>query len=291
MNGTLLDQVLAPGGLAVVFQPVLEYNASGWKLLALEGLVRGPLGTNLHSADVLFAYARRRRAEAELDRTCASTILREAARFGPGLRLNVNVHGLTLERDRGFVGFLADRLAETSFDARRLTLEIVEHSASAGGPGFAAALGSLRELGVKIALDDIGLGQSNYRMLLDVRPDFLKIDRYLVAGCSTDSCRRAIVNSIGHLASSLGARAVAEGVETVADLRTVLDDGIGSFQGFLLACPASAADLGCCDDIKTAVSGLPVRPGSKWAGLTDWLGVVRSNGRPPRGKARAIFAA
>jgi EAL domain-containing protein (putative c-di-GMP-specific phosphodiesterase class I) len=288
-TATLLDRVVAPGGLAVFFQPVLDFDASGWHLLALEALVRGPEGTNLRPAEVLFAYVRRKGAETEVDRACATAILAEASRFGPDLRLNMNVHGVTLERDPGFVRFLAERLATVAFDPHRLTMEIVENSASAGGPGFIAALADLRELGVRIALDDIGLGHSNYRMVLEVRPDFLKIDRYLVSGCSVDPCRRAIVGSIGHLAERLGARAVAEGIETARDLRAVLSDGISSIQGFLLSGPGTAEGFGGMEGLRRAVRNLPMATGEAWSEDASWLS--QAAGRDAATRHTAIHAA
>ena len=95
-------------------------------------------------------------------------------------------------------------------------VEIVEHAPPLDVPGFRRALAELREAGLTIALDDVGLGQSNYKMILDVRPDIYKLDRYLVAGAWNDPYRQVILDSLARMVRRLEARAVAEGVEDTA---------------------------------------------------------------------------
>jgi EAL domain-containing protein (putative c-di-GMP-specific phosphodiesterase class I) len=133
--------------------------------------------------------------------------------------------------------------AEHGIDLARLTIEIVEHTHYEDGPAFAQALQCIRSLGPRIALDDVGLGHSNYRRMLDADADFLKIDRYLVHGSGNDPHRRAVVESIAQLARRLGAQAIAEGVETADDLHSLKDSGIDLAQGYLLGRPMTADEL------------------------------------------------
>lgn len=242
-EATLLDRILSPEGLSVVFQPIFQRHRTGWRLHALEGLVRGPRGTNMERADVLFEYVRRKHEETTLDRECIARIL-TAARDLPGApRLSVNVHASTLGRDGGFLCFLKTALEKTGIPPARLIIEIVEHSPYWDGEHFVRVLQGLREIGVQIALDDVGLGHSNYRMILECRPDYLKVDRYLVEGANADFYRRALLRSIADLAGSFGAHAVAEGVGSYDDLGTVLAEGFSLVQGFLLSKPMPASAL------------------------------------------------
>ena len=121
-------------------------------------------------------------------------------------------------------------------------IEIVEHAPPWDVTGFRNGLEGLRDIGARIALDDIGMGHANYRMILECRPDYFKIDRYFVAGSHGDFHRRAVLASVAELARPFGARVVAEGVEAPADLETVRGLGIDLAQGFLFgpALPASA---------------------------------------------------
>jgi EAL domain-containing protein (putative c-di-GMP-specific phosphodiesterase class I) len=242
-DGTLLDTLLEPGRLSVVFQPIFEVGQARLQLHGLECLIRGPRGTNAERPNVLFEYVRRKRAEAAVDRACVRAALAEAALLPGEPTLNVNVHASTLARDVGFAGFLLERAAEAAIAARRLVLEIVEHAPPLDVPGFRRALAELREAGLTIALDDVGLGQSNYKMILDVRPDIYKLDRYLVSGAWNDPYRQVILDSLARMVRRLEARAVAEGVEDRNELVAVEAAGIDLVQGFLFARPLPRAEL------------------------------------------------
>ena len=89
-------------------------------------------------------------------------------------------------------------------------------------------------------LDDIGLGQSNYLMMLECKPDYFKIDRHFVTECHRDFHRRAVLRSIAALALQFGSQVIAEGVETMADLETVNATGISLVQGWLFGRPRPA---------------------------------------------------
>lgn len=242
-DATLLDTLLEPGRLAVVFQPIFEVGAGRTKLHGLECLIRGPKGTNAERPAVLFEYVRRKRAEAAIDRACVGTVLLEATELPAAPTLNLNVHASTLGRDVGFPAFLLDRASALAIAPGRLVVEIVEHSPPMDVPAFRRALAELREAGVTIALDDVGLGQSNYKMILDVRPDIYKLDRYLVAGAWNDPYRQVILDSLARMVRRLEARAVAEGVEDAHELVAVEAAGIDLVQGFLLARPLPRAEL------------------------------------------------
>ena len=239
----LLERILAPEGLAVVFQPVVELGGGAMRLHGLECLSRGPRASNAARADVMFEYVRRKRMESPVDRACILVALREAARLPGAPALSLNVHASTLGRDRDFAAFLAVAAERHDVDPARLTVEIVEHTQSWDGVTFDGALRALRAMGVRIALDDVGLGHSNYRMMLDAQPDYLKVDRYFVHGARGDAQRRAVLDSIAQLAAKLGARTVGEGVEDAADLGTLREFGIDLAQGNLLARPLAADAL------------------------------------------------
>ena len=239
----LLDTILEPGGLSVHFQPIIELRAQTTGLHAVEALMRGPKGTNLESADVLFDYVRRKREETLVDRACVKAAL-EAARDLPGLpRLSLNVHASTLGRDPEFLVFLGDVADVNAISLRDVTVEIVEHAPPWDGRSFMSALEGLRRIGVSIGLDDVGLGQSNFRMILDCRPDYFKIDRYFALGCAQDPYRQAVLESIHELARRFGGRVVAEGVERAADLDAIRAIGIDLVQGYLFSPALTVAGL------------------------------------------------
>ena len=244
MNDRLLiDRLLEPGALEVRFQPVYEVKGTALRTDYVECLIRGPRGTSVEQPDVLFEYARKKNREAEVDRACIVAILEEARSLSTELRLGLNVHASTLARDPEFLPFLSDVATSTGTAIERLVIEIVEHAPPWDVTAFRTALEGLRDVGVSIALDDIGLGQSNFLMILECRPSYMKIDRHFVHGATNDFHRQAVLSCLAHLAGPFSARIVAEGVETEDDLATVRANGIGLVQGYLFGQPCSAADL------------------------------------------------
>lgn len=244
LNGlSVLEAVLTPGALTVLFQPVVEQHGSLFRLASVESLVRGPRGSTVESAGVLFDYVRRKRAELQMDRACVTAVCRAAERLPAGLELSINVHAATLANDEGFLPFLVETAREHDLAPGRITVEIVEHAPQWAGGALPRVLVALREAGLKVALDDIGLGQSNYRMILDCRPDSFKIDAYFVRDAHRDYYRQAVLESVAGLAAKFGAVVVAEGVETWPDLEAAGAAGIRRFQGYFFAHPLPAADL------------------------------------------------
>jgi EAL domain-containing protein (putative c-di-GMP-specific phosphodiesterase class I) len=250
MKYTLLEQIMGAGGISVLFQPIYAMNGGSASVFALEALARGPKGSNAETADVLFEYVRRKGKEVDVDRTCVAAVLAAAATINIPMRgevaqpaISINVHAATLEQDDDFAHFLVDTCALHGIDVSRLILEIVEQQQYWDDARFFRTMDALRAAGVRIALDDIGLGYSNYRTLIEVRPDFYKIDRYFVTGSKEKDNARAAIESIVLLANRLGGRAIAEGIESGDDLESVRGLGIDLVQGFHLAVPQPASAL------------------------------------------------
>lgn len=240
-DATLLDLVLTPGQLTPVFQPIVRTRDGS--TFGFEGLTRGPEGTNLHAADVLFEYVRRKHEESPVDRACVAAILAAAPQLPQTALLNLNVHASTLGRDAGFVRFVLDEADRRAIAHERLVIEIVEHTPFWDGDRFLRALEALRLAGAAIALDDVGLGHSNYRMILESHPAYFKLDRFLVQGIAADRYRQAVVRSLVQLAEAFSGAVIAEGVETPDDLAVIGELGIDLAQGYLFARPAAAAEF------------------------------------------------
>jgi EAL domain-containing protein (putative c-di-GMP-specific phosphodiesterase class I) len=239
----LIDTFLEPGQLLPVFQPIVDVASGEARVHGLECLTRGAPGTRFESAEVMFEYVRYKAAEPRIDRACIAAAFGAARVFPPGVRLSANVHAATLARDPSFPHALEAMVASCGVDPRRLTLEITEHSAPWMTPTFFRTLAHVRQQGVAIALDDVGLGHSNFKMMVDVRPEVLKVDRYFVHGARHDDFRRAIIDAVVHLAERVGAQVVAEGVGDEDDLEAVRASGVTLIQGFYFARPAPAESL------------------------------------------------
>jgi EAL domain-containing protein (putative c-di-GMP-specific phosphodiesterase class I) len=240
---SLMERILEPGALSVRFQPVFEVHHHVTVVHYVECLIRGPQGTSVESPEILFEYARKKNREAAVDRQCLSVILHATRDLPSHVRLGLNVHASSLALDPGFVDFLAAEARKFDIHTDRLVVEIVEHAPAWDIEAFRGSLEHLRDLGMSIALDDIGLGHSNFMMVIECRPNYFKLDRYFVRGARTDVYRQAVLSSVAQLALPFGARVVAEGVETEADLEAIRQAGINLAQGYLFGQPTNEAGL------------------------------------------------
>ena len=127
-------------------------------------------------------------------------------------------------------------------DPATLTAEITESTAMLDSGLADTVLHELRALGLNLALDDFGAGYSSLDRVRRLPFNVLKIDRSFMREIPGNDGARAIVTSVVSLARSLGIKAVAEGVETAAQLDFVVDLGCPYAQGFLLARPMPAAE-------------------------------------------------
>jgi len=92
--------------------------------------------------------------------------------------------------------------------------------------------------GAKLVIDDFGAGYSNLRRVVDLRPSVVKVDRSIVRGLDTNSRQRVLFRHLVNMCNELGARVVAEGIETLDELKAVRDGGADYGQGYFMARPS-----------------------------------------------------
>ncbi len=170
----------------------------------------------------------------------------EAAAWPNGVKVAVNVSPIQF-RNPSLVPAVQAALARSGLPAARLELEITESVLMADSEATLATLHQLRELGVRISMDDFGTGFSSLGYLRSFPFDKIKIDqsfvRDLTALGSSGGNAQAIIRAIAGLGSNLGMRITAEGVETAAQLDHVRREGCSEVQGYLLSRPAPAGEV------------------------------------------------
>jgi len=159
--------------------------------------------------------------------------------------LRINVSPAQLVTD-GFVGLVAATLDEFVLDARAVCLEITEHVVVKDIDTTHKTLAGLKEIGVQVAIDDFGTGYSALTYLKSLPVDALKIDKEFVRDLGTDAAYSdlAILKQVVALADAFGLDVIAEGVETAAAARALLDLGCYRAQGFLLSRPLGRDAMG-----------------------------------------------
>ncbi len=183
-------------------------------------------------------------------RTLGEWVLRQACRdfkhwhkLRPDtLKLSVNISPRQFEDSR-FVAMVIRVLHETGMDPHCLMLEMTEtapiHDLVAG----LKTINELRRLGIKLALDDFGTGYSSLTLLQQLPIDLIKLDQTFVQRLDQDPRSQIIVKSTIDLAQSLGIPLIAEGVETIAQLEILWQQGCYLVQGFLWSPAVPAIDI------------------------------------------------
>lgn len=229
----------ALGRLWVAFQPIVR--ASDRSVLGHEALLRtdepslpGP-GHILEAAEKLDQLDR-------LGRIVRSLALESLETASGRDLLFLNLHPRDL-RDP----LLWDPASPLSRVADRVVLEITERASLGDIEEVRARIARLRELGYRIALDDLGAGYAGFKSLALLEPDIVKLDMTLVRGIEASPFKRRLVGSMLGLCRDMGLAIVAEGVETFAERDTLLELGCDLFQGHLFGRPERTFSEPCWD--------------------------------------------
>jgi PAS domain S-box-containing protein len=206
-----------------VFQPIFQLDGS--VLVGYEALTRFDDG---RAPDLVFAQAEAIGLGEEMEVATLEAAFAAGPDMSAGLSLSVNVSpGLIAS------GRLEDVLP-THRD--RLILEVTEHAQISDYPAIRTAVDSLAP--ARLAVDDAGAGFASLRHIIELAPDFVKLDIGLVRGIDQDPVRQGMVAGIAYFVVRTGRSIIAEGIETKEELATLRSLGIEFGQGFLLGRPA-----------------------------------------------------
>ena len=215
-----------PGAITAVVQPVVR--PADMEIVGYEALARmsvQPRRPPDQWLEIAAAFDLRR----QLELAC----LRAAADLGAppeGRTLFVNAGPSTLAHPEALE--LRDSLSA------RLVVEVTEQEAVDDYEFLRRCLGKWLAKGVRLAVDDAGAGYSSLRHVVELSPDYLKLDRELVRGIDEDPTRQALMRAVVAFAREVGTSVIAEGVETQGELGALRDAHVHLVQGYLLARPA-----------------------------------------------------
>lgn len=230
-----LAEVLRTGAIRVLLQPIVSTAAR--TVMGLEALVRGPSNSWLHSPLNLFATARRCGMQLDLEYLCIRSALACYGERQLDARLFLNISPETIYADPGFCERFLDLVQGASMPPERCVIELTEDSLLADYSSLRSMLKGLRDAGVAIAIDDLGAGSSGLRAWSEIRPDFVKVDRYFVSGIDSDPTKLEFIRSIIDMGRAVGSRVIAEGVETEGECRELLELGADGLQGYFFCRP------------------------------------------------------
>lgn len=177
----------------------------------------------------------------QLDCAVTETAL-AALRATPDAAISVNISGLSIQSEtfhRRLMAMLTDTMEAGPAVARRLLVELTETVEIADTAGAAARLADLRTQGVRVCLDDFGAGAAAFRYLREFGVDVVKIDGQYVRRAALGPRERSSVTAMVDLAAAVGARVIAEQVETEEEAQLMRVLGVELGQGWLFGRPGA----------------------------------------------------
>lgn len=233
-----LQPLLKVDNLQSVFQPI--FRATTGELEGCEALIRLPVESGFASPADAFTDSVRVGLLQTLEAAATTCHLRAVRGHAHGKRLFLNLSAPLFSDPRFGVSWLVAKTREAELAPHQVVLEIPETLRIRNTASFVKHIEPFRREGFQIAIDDFGAGYTNLRMISDLSPDFVKVDRVFVDGIASHARKRILVESVVTLCHRVNCSVIAEGIELPLDLEICLSAGVDFLQGFLFARPQEA---------------------------------------------------
>jgi EAL domain-containing protein (putative c-di-GMP-specific phosphodiesterase class I) len=218
--------------VSMVFEPIVKLTNR--EILGYEALARGVGISTLDTPKELFAAAAETDLLFELDCLCRRQALRQAKRLPEGSKLFLNLLPCAIY-DPAFEG---DALRRTLQDHQLcpsdVVFEISERESIGNFAIFRELCDRYSELGFEIAMDDVGAGYGSLEAVMELAPDYIKVDIAFIRSIDSDPARRAVLVALNGIARRIGAQIIAEGIETPEQFETLKELAVPYGQGYFV---------------------------------------------------------
>ena len=240
-----LRKALEREEFVLYYQPQVDFNSGC--IVGVEALIRwNSVDRGIVSPEAFISLAEETGlivpiGEWVLRRACTQNVAWQKQGYMPW-RIAVNISARQFQEPH-FIELVAQILQETEMEPQWLEIEITESIAMEKGESSVNMLRSIKELGVRISIDDFGTGFSSLNYLSQLPVDTLKIDQSFVRDICPDANGEAVITAIIMLAQNLSLKVIAEGVETEAQWSFLKDKHCDEMQGYFFSKPLPTEDL------------------------------------------------
>jgi EAL domain-containing protein (putative c-di-GMP-specific phosphodiesterase class I) len=237
-NKKQLQRIILKEQITTLFQPI--YDMETLRPHGFEALCRGPKNTEFFSPLALFDTAEKSDLAFELDHLCRRKALQEAGERGSGLarefKLFINTLPFSM-RDPDFQGNELIRLLGKNLAPDQIVFEVTERRAIENYHLFRDAMKYFQHLRCLFAIDDMGAGYSGLDKIVELQPNYVKLDMSMVRDIHTSFVKKEMVQTFKAMADKIDAKLVAEGIEKREEFEVVREIGVNYIQGNYLARP------------------------------------------------------
>ena len=230
-----LRRIIASNNLRSVFQPIVSLQTGD--VIGYEALTRGPVDSKYINPEILFEEAKTHDLLWDLEILCRANAIKTFSSHDSDKLLFVNVDPAVLKDEHFIKGFTKDILTEHNISPLSLIFEITEKTSIDNYKNFNEVIDYYKSQGYKIAIDDVGTGYSGLTTIANTRPNYIKMDMSLITNVTRDNFKKAIIKSFVEFANTTNTKIIAEGIEDVCDLYTLIEIGVHYGQGYLINRP------------------------------------------------------
>jgi EAL domain-containing protein (putative c-di-GMP-specific phosphodiesterase class I)/CheY-like chemotaxis protein len=228
-----LRDIIRRKRVTTLFQPIVR--AQDRTVFGYEILTRGPANSSFRNSDMLFSFAREAKLAWALEAIALENALRRLKQVDLLdrkflLNLEAEMFGEAEFRIHEMVSYFAEHRGHFVF-------ELTERAAIEDYAVFRELLKEFREKGIEVAIDDAGSGYASLEAIAAIGPDYLKVTKGLVSTLADEPIKQDLVKMLVELAGKIGAKTIAEGIETIEEYETCRDLGIDLIQGYYFAMP------------------------------------------------------
>lgn len=232
---SLLIEIIELKKMTAFFQPII--NLVSGKIIGYEGLIRGPSNSPLHSPIYLFHAARQFGLLMELEQLCRQIVLNTFVQLNLEGKLFLNISPEYFLDASFKAEDTLSYIQSLGLNPHRIVIELTESQPILDYRLMLEAVRYYREVGLQVAIDDLGEGFSSLRLWLELMPEYVKIDKHFIQNVNQDPVKLQFVKSIQQIAENSDSLIIAEGIETQPEFMIVKDLGIACGQGYFIARP------------------------------------------------------
>ncbi|MBW5449106.1 EAL domain-containing protein [Cohnella sp. CFH 77786] len=235
-QGIEMERILRDGDIRSAYQPL--FHLRGGCLFGYEALTRCPPGSPFEGPLPLFRFAEREGYAFALDRLAREKAIRSCPSLGTEQKIFINVNSGIMKDPHFVSGQTRQWLAARGLKPEQVVLELTERDSIDDFEEAKMMLDHYRNQGYKIAIDDAGAGYSSLQAIVELKPDFIKLDKSLVQNADRDEMKLQMLRTFVRFAKRMKILTVAEGIETPEELHLVRKMGIDYGQGYLIGRPS-----------------------------------------------------
>jgi len=240
-NLAVLNEIIEQRNLPALFQPIIDMQTGAF--FGFEGLLRGPAHSPLHAPWKLRNAAEQHGLSVPIEQQAQQILLATFMQQALPGQLFLNISAAVLNQPSFKHSALLDLLSTPALDCARLVIGIADQPASLDYSSVCRGLLPFRDMGCQIAVNDWGEGFSSVRLLAELRPAYLKLDKHFVQGLDRDASKQRLLASIQNIAAQCGTQLLADGIASEAELRLIRELGISFGQGDFIARPSATPPL------------------------------------------------